>query len=62
MLNNNLSIVAVDEESQKVAGVFTAWDPSKIMEMGTAKMMGWINQFDAVLKKYPNLKPFCEIS
>ena len=62
MVNNNLSIVAVDEESQKVAGVFTAWDPTKMMEAGMCAMMSMMSQFDKVLKKYPGLKPFCEIS
>lgn len=31
MIDNKLSIVAVDEATQKVAGLFTAWDP-KIFE------------------------------
>lgn len=62
MVNNNLSIVAVDEESQKVAGVFTAWDPNKMLEGGFCKLMGIMNQYGAVLKKYPHLKPFVDIS
>lgn len=62
MIDNKLSIVAVDEATQKVAGLFTAWDPKMFETLGFCKIMGLMGDYDKCIKKYPGLQYFIGVS
>ena len=56
--DNDLSVMAIDDATDKIVGIFTAWDPFKFEELSFTSQfsIGW--KLDGVLNKHKCFKPF----
>jgi hypothetical protein len=62
-IKQELSTVAIDDSTKKVAGVFTAWDPIKLEnEMGFMEGIGIGWSFNKFFSKNEPMKIFFELA
>jgi hypothetical protein len=57
-----LSVVAIDDATKKLVGIFTAWDPFKMNEMTFMEGMNLSWKISGAVKKYKGLGSFLTLA